>query len=95
MHVISRRALLEFAQEHPDAAGPLHAWYRIVDRTQFLSFQELRKTFPSADLVDSLIVFNIEGNKYRLVAGVHFNRQKLYIRRVLTHAEYDRGRWRS
>lgn len=94
MHVISRKALLEFGCEHPDAAGALNAWFRIVERTEFESFDDLRKIFPSADLVGGLVVFNIGGNKVRLIASVHFNRRKVYIRNVLTHDEYDKGRWK-
>jgi mRNA interferase HigB len=54
----------------------------------------LRETFASADYVDGLTVFNIGGNKYRLIASIHYNRRKVYIRNVLTHAEYDRETWK-
>jgi mRNA interferase HigB len=56
---------------------------------------ELRALFPSADLVDQWIVFNVGGNHYRVITAIHFNRGKVYIRHVLTHAEYDRGRWKQ
>lgn len=61
----------------------------------FQSFAELRAVFPSADLVGKLTVFNIGGNKVRLIAAIHYNRQKIYIRAVLTHAEYDGGKWKE
>ncbi|MBX7256508.1 MAG: type II toxin-antitoxin system HigB family toxin [Candidatus Hydrogenedentes bacterium] len=51
--------------------------------------------FPSADIVDHWIVFNIGGNKYRLIASIHFNRYRVYVRHVLTHKEYDRGAWKQ
>lgn len=95
MHVISRKALRTFWEQHPDSKAPLVRWFQIVDRTNFASFSELRRTFPSADMVDRFVVFNIAGNKFRLVASVHFNRGKLYIRHVLTHAEYNRGAWKK
>ena len=60
----------------------------------FAYFNDLRRVFASADYVDSLTVFNIGGNKYRLVAAIHYNRRKVYIRAVLTHAQYDRGNWK-
>ncbi len=60
----------------------------------FFDFNELRETFASADYVDGLTVFNIGGNKYRLIASIHYNRRKVYIRNVLTHAEYDREGWK-
>jgi mRNA interferase HigB len=87
MHVITRKRILEFSALHPDSKGPLSAWYTIVSASDFKSFVELRRTFASADLVGNKIVFNIGGNKYRLVAAVHFNRGKLYIRHILTHAD--------
>ncbi len=68
-------------------------WFKIMQHTEFRTFNELRTTFPSADHVDNWIVFNIGGNKYRLIASIHFNRSKVYIRHVLTHQEYSRGAW--
>lgn len=95
MHVISRKALKDFWEEHPDSKSGLVRWFKIMRTTDFQNFSELRATFSAADYVDDLIVFNIGGNKYRLIASVHFNRGKVYIRRVLTHGEYDRERWKQ
>jgi mRNA interferase HigB len=95
MHVITRKRITEFGSLHPDSKGPLSAWYAIVDKTAFKTFADLRKTFPSADLVGDKVVFNIGGNKYRLIAAIHFNRGKLYIRNILTHAEYDKEGWKK
>jgi mRNA interferase HigB len=61
----------------------------------FTSFADLRTLFPSADQVSNLTVFNIGGNKARLIAAIHYNRHKIYIRAVLTHDEYDRGKWKE
>ncbi len=94
MHVISRKALLAFWERHPDSEEPLLRWFKIIEKSDFPSFESLRATFPSADMVGDWIVFNIGGNKYRLIASVHFNRGKVYIRHVLTHKEYDRGAWK-
>ncbi|MHB1528574.1 MAG: type II toxin-antitoxin system HigB family toxin [Acidiferrobacteraceae bacterium] len=94
MHVIAKPALIEFWMKHPDAKGPLGAWYRTMERGTFADFRALRATFASADLVDGLTVFNIGGNKYRLIAAIHYNRRKAFIRAVLTHEEYDRGQWK-
>jgi len=87
--------LIEFAREHPDARVPLNRWYAIVRKTDYASFAELRITFPSADQIEKFTVFNVGGNKYRLIVAIHYNRKKVYIRRVLTHAEYSRGHWRK
>ncbi|NJN84696.1 MAG: type II toxin-antitoxin system HigB family toxin [Caldilineaceae bacterium] len=91
MHIVSRKALRLFWERNPDAETALQRWYRIVYLSSFASFAELRQTFPSADKVGDLFVFNIGGNKYRLIASIHFNRGKVYVRHVLTHEEYDRG----
>jgi mRNA interferase HigB len=95
MHIITRKRLNEFAERHPDTKLALLRWYRLVKRGTFTSFAELRATFPSADQVGKYTVFNIGGNKARLIAAVHYNRQKLYIRAVLTHREYDAGTWKE
>jgi len=64
-------------------------------QTRFRNFVDLRQTFPSADVVGKFTVFDIGGNKVRLIAAIHYNRGKLYIRHVLTHEEYDRGNWKK
>lgn len=95
MRIITRRRLLEFADQHPEADEPLNRWYHIVKRNNFESFSELRQIFPSIDKVNKLTVFNISGNKYRLIAAIHYNRRIIYIRNILTHKEYDKGKWKE
>ena len=62
---------------------------------EFSTIEEIRELFPSADKVGKLTVFNIGGNKIRLIAAIHYNRRKVYIRAVLTHKEYDEGKWKE
>ncbi len=93
--MITRKRLLEFSEKHPDAAEPLDRWYRIVKHSNFESFTDLRKSFPHADLVGRLTVLNIGGNKYRLIAYIVYNRNRIYIRDVLTHPEYDKSKWKE
>ena len=95
MHVITRKRLNEFADEHPDARPSLAHWYGIIRKRRFLNFAHLRETFPHADQVGKFTVFDIGGNKVRLIAAMHYNRNKIYIRYVLTHHEYDRGKWKK
>ena len=95
MHVISRKALRQFWVRYPDSKSPLARWFKIMQHTDFTSFNDLRSTFPSADKVGELIIFNIGGNKYRLIASIHFNRSKVYVRHVLTHQDYDQGAWKE
>ena len=95
MRIITRKRIADFAGKHPDCAGALESWYRILKHSTITSFTELRAIFPSADKVGKLTVFNIGGNKVRLIAAIHYNRQKIYIRHVLTHNEYDRNKWKE
>jgi len=95
MHVITRKHLLEFSKKHPDCRNALDNCYKLVKRSVFKSFNDLRRTFPNADQVGKRTVFNIGGNKVRLIAAIHYNQRKLYILHVLTHEEYDRNRWKE
>ena len=95
MHVITRKRLNDFAANHPETRSSLDDWYQLVKHNNFSNFAHLRETFPSADQVGKLTVFNIGGNKVRLIAAIHYNRGKIYVRAVLTHVEYDEQRWRK
>ena len=80
MHIITRKRLIEFTKKHPDCSSAIESWYRIVKRTDFNSFAELRQAFPGADKVANLTVFNVGGNKARLIAAIHYNKRRIYIR---------------
>jgi len=90
VHVISKKALETFWLKHPASTAPLEAWYRIVRGSNFANFVEIEHAFNSADYVPPYVVFDLGGNNFRVISVIHFNRQKLYVREVLTHAEYDR-----
>ncbi|MDR1190429.1 MAG: type II toxin-antitoxin system HigB family toxin [Verrucomicrobiales bacterium] len=94
MRIITRKRLNEFVERHPDAHSSLAQWYALVKNRDFRSFAELRIFFPNADQVDHKTVFNISGNKYRLIAAIHYHRRRIYIRAILTHAEYDKDNWK-
>lgn len=95
MHVISPKKLREFWAVHPDAESPLRSWLTAAKAAWWESFADVRRGFPSADQVGLCTVFNIGGNKYRLIVVIHFNRGKVFVRHVLTHPEYDRGKWKD
>jgi mRNA interferase HigB len=86
MHVITRKRLNEFADKYPEAKSGLAHWYQSMKQNNIDGFVELRSIFPSADKVGKLTVFKIGGNKVRLIAAIHYNRKKVYIRAILTHA---------
>jgi len=94
MKLISNRALREFAAAHPDADQGLQAFRRLIECRAFANFAQLRATFATVDKVDQLYVFNIGGNKYRLIAAIAFTPQLLWVKAILTHAEYDKGAWK-
>ena len=94
MHVLAKPVLIEFWTKHPAAEKPLQVWYRLMESQVFRDFNHLKETFSSADYVDGLTVFDISGNKFRLITAIHYNRRKVYIRDVLTHTEYDRNAWK-
>jgi mRNA interferase HigB len=89
MRVISNKALTDFAERYPAADEPMQAWRKIVESRHFVSFAALKNTFKVTDRVANYYVFDIGGNKYRIIAAIHFNRQLLYIRNVYSHKEYD------
>lgn len=95
MYIISKKKLREFWEEHPRAKAALETWYQVAKHAEWESFADVRKTFNTADQVGKFTVFDIGGNKYRLIAVIHFNRGKLFVRHVLTHAEYDDGKWKN
>ncbi len=95
MHIISKRPLREFWENHPDARQPLEDWWKITDHADWKNLAETRADFPHADPVGSCTVFNIGGNKYRLITKINYRSKIVYVRSVLTHSEYDREGWKN
>jgi mRNA interferase HigB len=95
MHGISRKKLKEAAVRHGDLEGLLDAWFRVVKKAAWRSLADVRKSLSTADLVGKWTVFNVKGNQYRLITEINYAFGRIYIRHVLTHAEYDRGGWKS
>lgn len=95
MRVISRKKLRQFWQAHSDAERPLRAWLLVARAARWQRLGDVRRVFPHADRVGRCTIFNVGGNKYRLIAAIHYNRGVVYVRHVLTHAEYDRGQWKD
>ena len=93
MHVISRKKLLEAAERHRDLASPLDVWYRIAKAAVWRSLTDVRRVFPPADAAGRFTIFNIKGNAYRLIAEINYRTQQIFLRHVLTHAEYSKGNW--
>lgn len=84
-----------FAKKHPSAAEPLDNWYRRTKRADWKNIAETRIDYPHADLFGDCIIFNIGGNKYRLIVKIKFQKRTAYVRFVLTHREYEKGEWKN
>jgi len=99
MNVISRPAIREAQSRYPDAADWLETWRKVALHTQWENLDEVRVTYASADQVGSCLVFNVRGNKYRLIVRVRYANGEqdrggtLFVKHFLTHAEYSKGRW--
>jgi mRNA interferase HigB len=94
LHIISRKKLLEAARRHPELSEPLDIWYRIAKKSKWSNLAEVSRTFPTADVVERFTVFNIKGNAYRLIAEINYRTGRVFLRDVLTHAEYSKGGWK-
>jgi len=95
MHVISFRRLRGFFSKYRDSESSLTAWYKTAKKAGWQNLAELKSVYPSADLVGDYVVFNIRGNKYRLIAGINYRSQTLFVKAVITHEEYDLGKWKE
>jgi mRNA interferase HigB len=95
LHILTRRKLLEAARKHPELSGPLDVWYRIAKRADWRNLVDVRRSFPTADSAGPFTVFNIKGNSFRLITEINYFTARIFLRHVLTHAEYSKGGWKS
>lgn len=100
MRIIKTSMLREFWRVHREAEASLRAWVQQTKAAEWLNFAQVRKTFPSADVVTvasgrPVVVFNIAHNRYRLIAAVHYNTRIVYTLTILTHRDYDRDAWKE
>ena len=95
VNLISRKALQAFAVLHPDAREPLDRWYHVARKAKWLNLGQVRRDFPHIDTVGNCTLFNIAGNKYRLIVKIRYEYQTIYVRLILTQASYKRGGWKN
>lgn len=99
MRVVSLKPLRAFWERFPDSQLPLRKWYKVATHANWGSLQDVRRDYPHADGVhagtDVLTVFNIGGNKYRLVARIRYDYRLINVRCVLTHRAYEDGSWKE
>jgi mRNA interferase HigB len=103
VRVISRKILRDYCQSHGSACpkgyrfayDALYDWYRVASKAQWKNITEVQATYKTAEAVGSFTVFNIKGNRYRLIVDIIYEHQRIYIKYVLTHAEYDKDKWKN
>jgi len=100
MRVISKPRLRAFWRRYPEAEAPLKTWWKIATRARWATIADVRATFPQADAVTlkcgkTVTVFNVGGNKFRLIVAIVYHAHTVYIKHVLTHSEYDAESWKA
>lgn len=95
LRVISKRRLREFWEKYPEAKDPLLHWYRIAKKAAWKTLADVLMDFRHADPVGACTVFNIKGNHYRLIAGVRYEMQRVFVLKVMTHKQYDTEDWKN
>lgn len=100
MRIITETTVRGWSRSYADAAASLLGWLAVVKKSDWQSITDVRRTYPHADAVEvasghSVTVFNIAGNKYRLIAAIHYNTGIVYTLLLLTHAEYSKDRWKG
>ena len=95
MHVISYRRLREFSEKHADSCEALDDWYKIASKARWSNLVEVQAVFPKAEAVGNFTVFNIKGNNYRLIVSIDYEKELIFVKYVLTHAEYDKDKWKN
>ncbi len=95
MTLIGRSVIAKFSKDHADARVALQAFVNTIELNLWSNLMELRASYPSTDLVGECYVFNIKGNRYRLVAKINFAAQLISVCDVMTHAKYSKGGWKN
>jgi mRNA interferase HigB len=95
MHLIAIRELRKAAAQFPDVASQIEDWYQVVKGATWQNLEEVRQTYSFAEAVRNFTVFNIKGNRYRLIVSINYIKQTIYFKYFLTHAQYDKEDWKD
>lgn len=95
VHVVSKSAWRYAIAADPTLEASLAEWHQVATHATWASIVDVKKVYPHADFVDPMTVFNIKGGAYRLIVKIEYRWQMIFVKHLLTHAEYDRGRWRE
>ncbi len=95
MHLISIRNLRADIVQFPDVKKQIDDWYTTIKKAEWSNLEDVRKIYRDAEAISNFTVFNIKGNNYRLIVGIDYENQIVYYNYFLTHAEYDKKRWKN
>ena len=95
MRLLGQSRIEEFIKKHSNAKSSLRRWQKLIVESDYKNVMELRKTFPTADYVNGKTVFNVGGNKIRTITIIEYGIRQVLITHVLTHEEYDEGKWKD
>ncbi len=95
MHAISKSAWQQAATANRTLEGPISEWYKVAKNATWGNLVEVRQVYPNADFVDPYTVFNIKGTSYRLIVKIEYSWQMIFVKHLITHAEYDKGDWKK
>jgi mRNA interferase HigB len=95
MRLISIRNLRADAAQYPDVKRQIDEWYKSIKKAECNNLEDVREIYRDAEAVGNFTVFNIKGNAYRLIVGINYKTQIIYYKYFLTHAEYDKGKWKN
>ena len=95
MHIITKKRLEEFWFVHHESESALMNWFKVSRKASWRNLVEVKADFPHAEMVSECIVFNVGGNKCRLIVKVKFRAKVIFVRFVLTHGEYDKDKWKQ
>ena len=93
MNVISKPGLLKLASKRPETLRWLTLWFKVAKKAEWRGLHEVRRQYPSADQVGDVLIFDVLGNQYRLMTRVNYSVQRIYVKALLNHREYDRKEW--
>ncbi|MGA9884742.1 MAG: type II toxin-antitoxin system HigB family toxin [Candidatus Acidiferrales bacterium] len=95
MRIISRKAINDAAAKHREWSASLSAWYKVTKSADWNNFVEVRNSWKRSDVVGRYVVFDISHNRCRLIATIKYKWKMVYVRHVVSHAEYDEKEWQQ
>jgi mRNA interferase HigB len=95
MNILNSEEIAKFAKKHANSRSSLNSWYDITIDAEWNNFEDVKNILRTADRYGRCVVFNIGGNNYRLIARINYRTQQVYITAIMTHAEYDKEKWKD